>query len=204
MSYYEIPSRENEPDFLDKLKDTVPAGKGMQNVQLLVVDRQDPKRICDVGEVGEIYFRAAGLAEGYLGDPQKTSEKFVPNWFVDNKTWEEADQKISKNEPWRQPDLWKGPRDRLYRTGDLGRYLESGDVECTGRADDQVKIRGFRIELNEVDSNLSQSPLIRDCKLLLHQDPVIHRTPALTMDTRQDTCPSRQERGTHTRQLYRP
>ena len=26
------------------------------------------------------------------------------------------------------------------RTGDLGRYLESGDVECTGRADDQVCI----------------------------------------------------------------
>lgn len=166
MSYYEIPSRGDEPDFLDKLKDTVPAGRGMQNVQLLIVDRQDSKRICGVGEVGEIYFRAAGLAEGYLADQQKTDEKFVPNWFVDNKKWEEADQKASKNEPWRQPHLWKGPRDRLYRTGDLGYYLESGDVECTGRADDQVKIRGFRIELNEVDSNLSQSPLIRDCEFL--------------------------------------
>jgi len=43
-------------------------------------------------------------------------------------------------------------------------------VECVGRADDQVKIRGFRIELNDIDSNLSQNPLIRDCKTLVRRD----------------------------------
>lgn len=95
-------------------------------------------------------------------------EKFVNNWFVDNNKWVEADQKSNKNEPWRK--YYKGPRDRLYRTGDLGKYLESGDVECVGRADDQVKIRGFRIELNDIDSNLSQNPLIRDCKTLVRRD----------------------------------
>jgi L-2-aminoadipate reductase len=95
-------------------------------------------------------------------------QKFLMNWFVDNKTWVEADKKNSKGEPWRK--YYKGPQDRLYRTGDLGRYLESGDVECTGRADDQVKIRGFRIELNDIDSNLRQNPLIRDCKTLVRRD----------------------------------
>lgn len=48
--------------------------------------------------------------------------------------------------------------------------MESGDVECVGRADDQVKIRGFRIELNDIDSNLSQNVLIRDCKTLVRRD----------------------------------
>ena len=43
-------------------------------------------------------------------------------------------------------------------------------MECLGRADDQVKIRGFRIELNDIDSNLSQNPLIRDCKTLVRRD----------------------------------
>lgn len=95
-------------------------------------------------------------------------QKFLSNWFVDNQTWVEADQRIAKDEPWRR--YYKGPRDRMYRTGDLGRYLESGDVECVGRADDQVKIRGFRIELNDIDSNLSQNPLIRDCKTLVRRD----------------------------------
>ncbi|KAL2271357.1 hypothetical protein VTJ83DRAFT_728 [Remersonia thermophila] len=169
VSYYEIPSRARDADFLDRLnKDTIPAGKGMQNVQLLVVNREDGKTMCKVGEVGEIFVRAAGLAEGYLGDPALNEKKFLQNWFVDNQTWVEADQKISKNEPWRR--YYKGPRDRLYRTGDLGRYLESGDVECVGRADDQVKIRGFRIELNDIDSNLSQNPLIRVCKTLVRRD----------------------------------
>ncbi|PHH66590.1 hypothetical protein CDD82_1532 [Ophiocordyceps australis] len=168
VSYYEIPSFSREPDYLDNLKDTVPAGKGMENVQLLVVDRQIPRRLCGIGEVGEIYVRAAGLAEGYRGDKALNDEKFLNSWFVDNDKWVQADAKSAKGEPWRA--YFKGPRDRLYRTGDLGRYLESGDVECTGRADDQVKIRGFRIELNDIDSNLGQNPLVRDCKTLIRRD----------------------------------
>ncbi|KAI0879843.1 large subunit of L-aminoadipate-semialdehyde dehydrogenase [Annulohypoxylon maeteangense] len=168
VSYFEVPSRARDPEFLCKLKDTVPAGQGMQNVQLLVVDRENRARVCQVGEVGEIFVRAAGLAEGYLGDESLNEQKFLTNWFVDNEKWVGADNKTNKNEPWRR--YYKGPRDRLYRTGDLGRYLESGDVECTGRADDQVKIRGFRIELNDIDSNLNQNPLIRDCKTLVRRD----------------------------------
>lgn len=168
VSYFEIPSRAKNPHFLDKLKDTIPAGKGMKNVQLLIVNREDRTQLCTVGELGEIYVRAAGLAEGYKGDSALNEQKFLMNWFVDNKAWVEADKKNNRDEPWRK--YYKGPRDRLYRTGDLGRYLDSGDVECTGRVDDQVKIRGFRIELDDIDSNLRQNPLIRDCKTLVRRD----------------------------------
>lgn len=168
VSYYEIPSRFNDPNSLDKLKDVIPAGIGMKNVQLLVVNRQDQTKLCKAGEVGEIYVRAAGLAEGYRGDQALNDQRFLMNWFVNNQTWLEADKTSSKGEPWRK--YYKGPRDRLYRTGDLGKYSESGHVECTGRVDDQVKIRGFRIELNDVDSNLGQNPLVRDCKTLVRRD----------------------------------
>lgn len=112
----------------------------MENVQLLVIDRANPKRICEVGEVGELYVRAAGLAEGYHGDPEKTKEKFVPNWFVDNSKWVELDKAKDTGESWRDPRLWKGPRDRLYRTGDLAHYLPSGVVRVSGRIDSQVKV----------------------------------------------------------------
>ena len=168
VSYYEIPSRAKGSTLLDSLKDNVPAGKGMKNVQLLVVNREDRSKMCTVGEVGEIYVRAAGLAEGYMGDQAMNDQKFHTNWFVDTNLWVEFDNKTSKGESWRK--YYKGPRDRLYRTGDLGKYMDSGDVECTGRADDQVKIRGFRIELNEIDSNLGQHSLIRDCKTLVRRD----------------------------------
>lgn len=113
----------------------------MYNVQLLVVNREDRNKQCVIGEVGEIYVRAGGLAEGYLGDElaELTRTKFVDNWFVDPRRWIEEDMERADQHKARQPwrAYYKGPRDRLYRSGDLGRYMASGDVECTGRADNQ-------------------------------------------------------------------
>ena len=158
VSFFEVKSRSEDPSFLKSLKDVMPAGKGMFNVQLLVVNRNDRTQICGIGEVGEIYVRAGGLAEGYRGLPDLNKEKFINNWFVEPHHWDSLD--VSHNEPWRK--YWFGPRDRMYRTGDLGRYLPDGNCECCGRADDQVKIRGFRIELGEIDTHISQHPLVRE------------------------------------------
>jgi L-aminoadipate-semialdehyde dehydrogenase len=168
VSYFEVASRSRDPTFLENQKDIMPAGKGMLNVQLLVVNTNDRSQTCGVGEVGEIYVRAAGLSEGYRGLPDLNKEKFVENWYVDNEKWVELDEQKNKGEPWRQ--FWKGPRDRFYRTGDLGRYLPDGNTECCGRADDQVKIRGFRIELGEIDTNISQHPLVRENITLVRRD----------------------------------
>ena len=98
----------------------------MKDVQLLVVDRdslsEKKPRLCDIGESGEIYVRAGGLAEGYLGSKELNDEKFIPNFFLkDPNIWLKADE-----EPRREDELWKGPRDRLYKSGDLGRYTSTG------------------------------------------------------------------------------
>ncbi|KAJ5595293.1 uncharacterized protein N7459_001501 [Penicillium hispanicum] len=170
VSYYEIPSYSSQESFLEKTKDVIPAGRGMLDVQMLVVNRYDPTRICAIGEVGEIYVRAAGLAEGYLGSADLNAKKFLTNWFVKPEVWIEKDKVESENAnaPWRE--FYFGPRDRLYRSGDLGRYTPSGDVECSGRADDQVKIRGFRIELGEIDTHLSRHPMVRENVTLVRRD----------------------------------
>lgn len=170
VSYFEIKSRNADPTYLKTLKDVMPAGTGMYNVQLLVVNRNDTSQTCGVGEVGEIYVRAAGLAEGYRGLPDLNKAKFITNWYVDPEKWVQADEQNKKSsETWRS-EGWLGPRDRMYRTGDLGRYLPDGNVECCGRADDQVKIRGFRIELGEIDTHLSQHPLVRENVTLVRRD----------------------------------
>lgn len=168
VSYFEIPSRSKDPRFLESQKDVMPAGTGMQNVQLLVVNRNDRTQTCGIGEVGEIYVRAAGLAEGYRMNDELNKEKFINNWYVPVDGFVAKDKELSKGEPWRE--FWKGPRDRMYRTGDLGRYLPDGNCECCGRADDQVKIRGFRIELGEIDTHISQHPLIRENITLVRKD----------------------------------
>ena len=103
VSYYEVPSRNQREGFLDGLKDVIPAGRGMYNVQMLVVNRFDPSKLCAVGEIGEIYVRASGLAEGYLGTPELTKTKFVDNWFPGREKGLEEDEarfEKLKHRPW--------------------------------------------------------------------------------------------------------
>ena len=163
VSYFAIPPVSKDSTFMSNQKDIMPAGQGMIDVQLLVVNRADRDVTCAVGEIGEIYVRSGGMAEGYL-DADATKEKFVMNWFGEG--IERQDTIADKPEG----KYWKGIRDRMYRTGDLGRYLPDGTVECTGRADDQIKIRGFRIELGEIDTHLSRHPLVRENVTLVRRD----------------------------------
>jgi L-aminoadipate-semialdehyde dehydrogenase len=170
VSYMEIPCVADDPTFLSTQKDVMPAGSGMIDVQLLVVNRLDRSVLCGVGEVGEIYVRSGGLAEGY-SDPDATAQKFVQNWFSGSNTPRQDTMLHPKGGlPLPAGRHWKGIRDRMYRSGDLGRYMPTGSVECAGRADDQVKIRGFRIELGEIDTLLSQHALIRENVTLVRRD----------------------------------
>ncbi|KAJ7770459.1 alpha-aminoadipate reductase Lys1p [Mycena metata] len=171
VSYFAIPPVSADPTFLATQKDIMPAGAGMIDVQLLVVNRNDRTVPCAVGEVGEIYVRSGGLAEGYL-DTAASAEKFVENWFAVGAPARKDTIRhpLANGLPGPEARYWKGIRDRMYRSGDLGRYLPDGIVECTGRADDQVKIRGFRIELGEIDTHLSQHPLVRENVTLVRRD----------------------------------
>ncbi|KAI9503177.1 L-aminoadipate-semialdehyde dehydrogenase [Coemansia spiralis] len=157
VSFCALPPHATNPAFLDAAKDIIPAGRGMCDVQLLVVNRHGGGGLCAVGEVGEIYVRSGGLAEGYLQLPDATAAKFVANWFAP------APHGAAGT-------FFHGPRDRMYRTGDLGRYRPDGDVECSGRIDDQVKIRGFRIELGEINNMLAQHPRLRANVTLVRRD----------------------------------
>ena len=99
------------------------------------------------GQIGELCITGPGLADGYLGRPDLTAEKFLAN-------------------PWAS-----GHHDaRLYRTGDLARIDVDGQVVCLGRADDQVKIRGFRVELGEIEALLAQQPGVGTVAVLLRKD----------------------------------
>jgi amino acid adenylation domain-containing protein len=147
-------------------RETLPVGRGMPNLQLLIVNAAG--QLAGVGELGEIYFRTPHLAIGYLGDPELTAERFVPDPFATL----EDERRRTKDEAEGRP-LVPRPSSfvRLYKTGDLGRYLPDGNVESLGRADLQVKLRGFRIELGEIEAALNAHPAVRESVVVAQRLP---------------------------------
>jgi len=140
VGYYIVPRAHelSHAHFLQR-KASIPLGRGVENVQLLVLNHG---QVAGVGEIGEIYVRSRHLAAGYLADPLLTEQRFLPNPYTQDRD------------------------DRLYRTGDIGRFLPDGNVEFLGRRDQQVKIRGFRVDPGEIEFVLSQHPLVWECAVL--------------------------------------
>jgi amino acid adenylation domain-containing protein len=95
------------------------------------------------GVPGELYLAGDGVAQGYLGRPCATAERFLPDPFA----------------------IDAGAV--MYRTGDLVRCAEGGALEFIGRADQQVKLRGFRIELGDVEHHLGRLDGVGECAVLV-------------------------------------
>ncbi|QNE79573.1 amino acid adenylation domain-containing protein (plasmid) [Streptomyces finlayi] len=111
---------------------SIPYGKPLANQTMHVFNQWlEPS---PVGVTGEIHIGGVGVAQGYLGDPERTAERFLVHPVTG---------------------------ERVYRTGDLGRYLPGGDIEILGREDFQVKINGYRVELGEIEAALLRQPGVR-------------------------------------------
>ncbi|WP_308194913.1 amino acid adenylation domain-containing protein [Micromonospora sp. R77] len=90
----------------------------------------DALRPVPPGTPGSLHVGGPGVALGYLGQPARTAEAFVP-------------------------DPYGPPGARLYRTGDRARHrVIDGElvIELLGRVDSQVKVRGYRVEPAEVEA----------------------------------------------------
>lgn len=128
---------------------TVCIGKPMANTQCWVLD-SDLRPVAP-GVSGELLIGGAGVALGYLNQPELTAEKFI--------------------------DFQVTPEDvsqRVYRTGDRVRWRReadaSGRLDYIERIDFQVKLRGFRIELGEIESRLIQHPAVTQAVVVLRNE----------------------------------
>jgi iturin family lipopeptide synthetase A len=124
--------------------ETVPVGRPIANLHLSVVDRGGLPE--PAGVAGELWIGGAGVGRGYLHDPARTAEAFVPD------------------------DLSGEPGGRVYRSGDLCRFRLDGSLDFLGRIDHQVKIRGQRIELGEIEIVLRRHEAVREAAVLVRRD----------------------------------
>jgi amino acid adenylation domain-containing protein len=90
----------------------VTLGDPLDNVSLTVLD--DALQLVPPGVPGELCIAGAGLAHGYVGRPDLTAERFVPDPFGGR------------------------PGARLYRSGDRVRYGPDGALAFLGRLDQQL------------------------------------------------------------------
>ncbi|WP_143664758.1 non-ribosomal peptide synthetase, partial [Streptomyces sp. NRRL B-24572] len=120
----------------------IPIGTPLVNKPAYILDAQ--LNLCPPGVTGELYVAGEGLAHGYLGRPDLTAARFVPNPFATD-------------------------GGRLYRTGDLARFDRDGRLLYEGRADDQIKILGFRIEPGETEAALLTHPAVTRAVVTVHE-----------------------------------
>ncbi|HEX2091934.1 MAG TPA: amino acid adenylation domain-containing protein, partial [Longimicrobiaceae bacterium] len=119
-------------------------GRPLPNLRVYVFDpRGNP---VPTGAAGELHVGGVGVVRGYLGRPELTAERFVPDPFSGE------------------------VGARLYRTGDRGRWLASGELEFLGRVDAQVKLRGYRVEPGEVERVLAAHADVREAAVIVRED----------------------------------
>ncbi|KAF2198590.1 acetyl-CoA synthetase-like protein [Delitschia confertaspora ATCC 74209] len=104
----------------------VAIGPPNPTTRVYILDRN--QQLVPPGVVGEIYCAGVQVSRGYIGQPELTADKFLPD------------------------TICKRPGEMMYRTGDRAFFNHRGEVECLGRTDRQIKLRGFRTDLNDIEA----------------------------------------------------
>lgn len=123
-AFYELPAGV-------EFDETPPIGRPCAHYQARVMSLEG--KPASPGELGELQLRGAGLATGYLNQPELSAERLLPA--------------PDGGPPW-------------YRTGDLVVALPTGELRYAGRLGRMLKLRGYRVEPGEIETRLHEHPRV--------------------------------------------
>lgn len=110
-------------------------GRAIPESEVFVV-ASDGRRLCAVGEPGELVHRGPTVALGYWGNPDATARRFRPDPFAP------------------QSD------ERVVFSGDIVRRDEDGFLYFVGRRDQLIKTQGYRVSPEEVEALIHDSGMV--------------------------------------------
>jgi amino acid adenylation domain-containing protein len=142
ITYYKVNSIPPEQE------SSIPIGKSCANMEVFALTNEG-KIITEPGNEGELYSRGSCVAQGYWGDPEKTTKNFVRN------------------------PLQKNYFENAYRTGDIVTLDGEGNYLYRGRKDHMIKSRGYRIEIGEIETALYSNSDIKEAAVIPIPDDVI-------------------------------
>lgn len=140
-TWWDVPRLDPEDD------EPIPIGIPIDNVDVFAVTSDG--RLAAEGEVGELHVRGSTVMQGYLGDPEKTAARLVPDPIGDVLA------------------------QTVYRTGDLVALSPDGSYRFLGRRDEQIKSRGYRIELGDIETALYAHPAVAECAVVAIPDELV-------------------------------
>ncbi|CAM5796677.1 amino acid adenylation domain-containing protein [Brevibacillus borstelensis] len=129
-----------EPD-VENSSEIVSVGRPIDNNRIYVLDKfLEP---VPPGVPGDLYIAGIGLARGYINNPERTAQSFIPDPFY--------------------------PGEFMYRTGDRGYLKPDGNIMFLGRQDNQIKLRGMRVELGEIETTLRAIAGVSEAVVIVHK-----------------------------------
>ncbi|MCB9991137.1 MAG: AMP-binding protein [Rhodospirillales bacterium] len=113
------------------------AGKPIPGVSIRICDVEEPNKVLNMGETGEIQAAGDNIMKGYLNRPEETAEVMTVD---ENGT-------------------------RWFRTGDIGHVTEDGFLNITDRMKRMINLKGSgkKISPTEVENALLEHPDVAEC-----------------------------------------
>jgi len=115
-------------------KKTGSVGMPLPDVDLMIVDADDPGKELPQGEMGEIVIRAPQIMQGYWNRPEETKEML----------------RVSPS------------GDRMLFTGDLGYIDSDGYLFIVDRKKDLIKTSGYQVWPREIEEVISAHPAVHE------------------------------------------
>jgi long-chain acyl-CoA synthetase len=119
-------------------------GMPLPDIDVLIVDAEDPSRELGTGEVGELIMHAPQSMSEYWNNPVETREALRTR--ADGRIW--------------------------LHTGDLAYLDEDGYLFLVDRKKDLIKTSGFQVWPREIEEVLSAHPAVREVGVAGVPDPI--------------------------------